>query len=130
MSWKKTIVATGLSMALGMVGMAVQAATLKVSSPTNSDVILKWMETFKQGVEQGTDGKIKVELYPANQLGQIPATVEGVMFGTIEVTAPASGFFVKIDPRFEVFDVPGLFNSFENAQQVLSDTQILDRIAT
>ncbi len=130
MSWKTKVAATGLAIGLAMASLATQAATLKVSSPTNSDVILKWMETFKQGVETGSEGKIKVELYPANQLGQIPATVEGVMFGTIEVTAPASGFFVKLDPRFEVFDVPGVFTSFENAQKVLSDTQILDRIAT
>lgn len=51
------------------------------------------------------------------------------MFGTIEVTAPASGFFVKLDPRFEVFDVPGLFKDIDEAQRVLSDPEILDRIS-
>ena len=129
LDWKKKIVSAALAVGLGLSGFAAQAFTLKVSSPTNNDSILKWMETFKEGVESGSQGKINVELYPANQLGQIPATVEGVVFGTIEVTAPASGFFVKLDPRFEVFDVPGLFKSFENAQQVLSDPQILERIS-
>jgi len=128
-NWKHRAAAAILAAGLGMASLAAQAITLKVSSPTNNDVILKWMENFKQGVEKNSGGKIDVELYPANQLGQIPATVEGVMFGTIEVTAPASGFFVKLDPRFEVFDVPGLFGSFEQAQQVLADPEILDRIA-
>lgn len=129
LNWKNKIVTAALAVGLGFSGFAAQAFTLKVSSPTNNDSLLKWMETFKEGVESGSQGKINVELYPANQLGQIPATVEGVVFGTIEVTAPAAGFFVKLDPRFEVFDVPGLFKSFENAQQVLSDPEILERIS-
>ena len=98
LDWKKKIVSAALAVGLGLSGFAAQAFTLKVSSPTNNDSILKWMETFKEGVESGSQGKINVELYPANQLGQIPATVEGVVFGTIEVTAPASGFFLTSSP--------------------------------
>lgn len=128
-TWHKKLLTAALAAGLGIASVSAQAFTLKVSSPTNNDVILKWMQTFKEGVETKSSGKIDVEIYPANQLGQIPATVEGVVFGTIEVTAPASGFFVKLDPRFEVFDVPGLFSSFESAQRVLSDPAILDRIS-
>lgn len=115
---------------LGLSATTALAAdyTLKVSSPTNNDVILKWMESFKTRVEAATDGSIEVQLYPANQLGQIPATVEGVAMGTIEVTAPASSFFVKYDPRFEVFDVPGLFDDLAHAQRVLADAEVLDRL--
>lgn len=131
LNWKKKIIGTALALGLGIVSLAAQAAvTLKISSPTNNDITLKWAQGFKQKVEQRSKGEITVEIYPANQLGQIPATVEGVMFGTIEVTAAASGFFVKLDPRFEVFDVLGLFDSHESAQRVLSDPEILDRIAT
>lgn len=39
------------------------------------------MKEFKAGVETRSNGRIKVEIYPANQLGQLPATVEGVAFG-------------------------------------------------
>jgi len=102
--------------------------TLKVSSPTNNDVILKWMQSFETRVEASSGGAIDVVIYPANQLGQIPATVEGVAMGTIEVTAPASSFFVRYDPRFEVFDVPGLFDDIAHAQRVLSDPEVLDHI--
>lgn len=103
---------------------------LKVSSPTNNDVILKWMEGFKTRVEASSQGQIEVQLYPANQLGQIPATVEGVAMGTIEVTAPASGFFVQYDKRFEALDVPGLFSDLAHAQKVLADPEVLDRLET
>lgn len=116
------------------IAMSVSAAlaadyTLKVSSPTNNDPILKWMQTFEEKVETSTNGAIDVQLFPANQLGQIPATVEGVAMGTIEVTVPASGFFVQLDPRFEVLSVPGLFKDLAHAQRVLADDEVLDRIA-
>ena len=126
--FKSVIAATSIALLAGTA--TAQDFTLKVSSPTNNDVILKWMETFKENVETGSDGQIEVQLFPANQLGQIPATVDGVMFGTIEVTAPASGFFVNIDKRFEVFDVPGLFADLDQAQEVLSDPETLDRISS
>jgi TRAP-type C4-dicarboxylate transport system substrate-binding protein len=118
----------GVSMAVAGPAVAVDF-TLKVSSPTNNDVILKWMESFEQKVEAATEGAIDVQLFPANQLGQIPATVEGVAMGTIEVTAPASSFFVQYDKRFEALDVPGLFSDLAHAQKVLADPEVLDRLS-
>lgn len=120
-----------MAMLAAMGGHALAAEyTVKVSSPTNNDSILKWMESFEKRLEQASGGAIDVQLYPANQLGQIPATIEGVATGTIEVTAPASSFFVKYDPRFEVFDVPGLFDDLAHAQRALSDPAVLDRLET
>ncbi|WP_323020675.1 TRAP transporter substrate-binding protein [Pararhodobacter sp.] len=104
--------------------------TLKVSSPTNNDAILRWMQGFETRLEAATDGAIDVQLFPANQLGQIPATIEGAAMGTIEVTAPASSFFVQYDRRFEVLDVPGLFQNLAHAQATLADPEVLDRLAT
>lgn len=106
-----------------------QDYTIKVASSTANDVIQVWMDAFKSGIEEKSNGRIAVELYPANQLGQVPATIEGVSFGTIEVTVPASGFFVPMDSRFEVFDVPSLFDDLEHAQRVLADADVAAHIA-
>ena len=102
-----------------------QVSVLKVSSPTNNDANLHWMQTFESMVEDRSGGRIDVELYPAGQLGQIPATIEGVTFGTIEITMPASGFFIGLDPRFEIFDVPGLFADLAQAQRTLADPELV-----
>ena len=61
---------------------------MKLSSPTINDSNHEWMKLFKAGVEARSKGKVKVEMYPANQLGQIPATVDGVALGTIEFRCP------------------------------------------
>jgi TRAP-type C4-dicarboxylate transport system substrate-binding protein len=107
-----------------------QQFTMKLSTPTVNDVTVEWMQQFKAGVEKRSGGRIKVEIYPANQLGQIPRTVEGVALGTIEMTVPAVGFYVGLEPRFQVFDAPGLFDSVEHAQKVFGDDEIRKRLAT
>lgn len=119
-----------LTAPLALAAPLATAQTLKVSSPTNNDVTLQWMQGFEARVEAATGGAIDVQLYPANQLGQIPATVEGVSMGIIEVTAPASSFFVQHDRRFEALDVPGLFTDLAHAQRTLSDPDVVARIAT
>jgi TRAP-type transport system periplasmic protein len=109
---------------------AQQQFTMKLSSPTVNDVTHEWMKAFKAGVESRTNGRVKVEIYPANQLGQIPATVEGVALGTIEFTVPAVGFLIGLEPRFQTLDAAGLFDSVEHAQKVLGDPDIRKRLAS
>jgi TRAP-type C4-dicarboxylate transport system substrate-binding protein len=107
-----------------------QTFTIKISSPTTNDITLEWMKAFKAGVETRAKGRIEVQMYPANQLGSIPQTVEGVAIGTIEVVAPATGFLIGLDPRFQIFDAAGLFDSMEHAQKVLSDPDVRKRLST
>jgi TRAP-type transport system periplasmic protein len=89
----------------------------------------EWMKAFKAGVESRSNARMKVEIYPANQLGQIPATIEGVALGTIEFTAPAVGFLNSLDPRFQTLDAAGLFDSIEHGQKVLTGPDIRRRLS-
>jgi C4-dicarboxylate-binding protein DctP len=124
-----TLIAAAVMMLAAGAAQA-QTFTMKLASPTINDVTQEWMKEFKAGVEARSNGRIRVEIYPANQLGQIPATVEGVALGTIEVTSPASGFFVGFEPRFQVFDAPGLFRGLAHAQRVFADPEVRARLAT
>lgn len=118
------------ALAASAVAAHAQQFTMKLSTPTTGDVTIEWMNVFKAGVEKRSGGRIKVEIYPASQLGQIPRTVEGVALGTIEMTVPAVGFYVGLEPRFQVFDAPGVFDSVEHAQAVFADPEIRKRLAT
>jgi len=125
-SW--TLALAALVLAAGPA--AAEQFTMKLSSPTINDRSHEWMKAFKAGVEERSKGRIKVEIYPANQLGQIPATVEGVALGTIEMTLPASGFLIGLEPRFQVFDAAGLFDNAEQGHKVLNDPDIKKRLAS
>lgn len=107
-----------------------QQFTMKLSTPTLNDVTHEWMKAFKSGVESRSNGIIQVAIFPANQLGQIPATVEGVAFGTIEMTVPAVGFLIGLEPRFQTLDAAGLFDSIEHGQKVLNDPSIRARLSS
>ena len=39
---------------------------------------------FKKHVEEKTNGTLKVEIYPAGQLGNATTVLEGLRFGTVE----------------------------------------------
>lgn len=122
--------ALGAIAALSLTTAQAQTHTMKISSPTVNDLSQEWAKEFKAGVEARSGGKIKVEFYPANQLGQIPATVEGTAMGTIEAVVPASGFFIGLEPRFQVFDAPGLFKDMPHAQRVFADPAVRKQLAT
>jgi TRAP-type C4-dicarboxylate transport system substrate-binding protein len=107
-----------------------QQFTMKLSQPTINDVTYEYFKRMKAGIEQRAGGKIKVEIYPTNQLGQLPAVVEGVALGTIEAAASANGFWVSLEPRFAVLDAPGLFDTLEQGFKVMNDPAIRARLAT
>src|SRR5918912_93978 len=106
-----------------------QQFTMKLSCPTVNDMNVEYMKAMKAGIEPKTNGRIKVELYPANQLGQIPRTVEGVALGTIEMTLVASGFFIGMDPRYLVFDAAGLFDDMNHGNRVFQDPEVRKRLS-
>jgi C4-dicarboxylate-binding protein DctP len=109
---------------------SAQQFTMKLSSPTINDVVHEYFKAIKAGVEQRSNGKIKVEIYPANQLGQLPAVVEGVALGTIEAASSANGFWVSLEPRFQVLDAPGLFDNVTHGVKTTNDPAIRARMAT
>src|SRR5207237_7164913 len=109
---------------------SAQQFTMKLSSPTINDVTQEWMKAFRTGVESRSGGKLKIEIYPASQLGPIPRTVEGVALGTIEMTLPATGFLAALEPRFVVFDAPGLFDSMQHAERVFAAAEVAKRLAS
>jgi TRAP-type C4-dicarboxylate transport system substrate-binding protein len=101
---------------------------MKVTSATINDVIHHWMKSFKAAVEARSAGRIKVELYPASQLGAIPRMVEGAALGTIECFVTASSFLTSLDARFEVLDVAGLLADTAHAQRTFSDADVRQQI--
>jgi TRAP-type transport system periplasmic protein len=128
-SWLIRAAAIAVTMLLAGAASA-QQFVMKLSSPTVNDAPYEWMKAFKAGVEKRSGGRIKVEIYPASQLGQIPATVDGVALGTIEFAIPAVGFLIGLEPRFQVFDAAGIFDSVAQSQKVLTDPAVRARLAT
>ena len=123
-SRRLAITSMAASVLLATMPAHAQQFTMKLSQPTINDVTYEYFKRMKAGIEQRSAGKIKVDIYPANQLGQLPAVVEGVALGTIEVAASANGFWISLEPRFQVLDAPGLFDSVQHGFRMLNDPDI------
>ncbi|MBJ3774916.1 TRAP transporter substrate-binding protein [Acuticoccus mangrovi] len=123
------IAATAL--AIAMAAAPAQAQTvMKMASATINDVQHEFQKVFKRELEATVGDAITVEIYPASQLGPIPQMAEGVAFGTIESFISPTSFLTPLDPKFQVFDVPGLFASPDELSAVIHDPDYRDHIET
>jgi len=100
--------------------VAVSQTTMKMASATINDVQHEWLKRFDTAMKPQAS-RLKIEIYPASQLGQIPRMVEGVAVGTIESFVTPTSFLVSVEPRFQVFDAIGVFASPEHLNRVLQD---------
>ncbi|MDK2798718.1 MAG: TRAP-type transport system periplasmic protein [Clostridiales bacterium] len=75
--------------------------------------------TFKAMVEKDTNGEVKVEIYPNNQLGNEQEFVEGVQLGTIEM-AMTGNMWENTVPQFRLMQMPYMFVNYEHADAVLN----------
>src|ERR1700726_2548353 len=99
--------------------------TMKITTPTLNAALDIYAKAYGAAVEKDSGGRIKVEVYPASQLGSIPRQIEGVQFGAIQCAVIPPEFFVGVDERFEVLAAPGLVSSVVQAQHLASDPQVL-----
>lgn len=82
---------------------------------SESHPTMQAMKTFGDNVAKGSEGKIKVELYPNAQLGGDRELCEGVQMGTIQMAIPSSSVLAGFDKRIQVLDLPYLFTTREAA---------------
>ena len=57
--------------------------TMKITTPTLNAALDQYARVYGAAVEKDSGGRIKVEVYPASQLGAIPRQIEGTQFGEI-----------------------------------------------
>jgi TRAP-type C4-dicarboxylate transport system substrate-binding protein len=126
---KTSIGAALAAVALTLAALPAQAQTytMKMASATINDVQHEWLKRFEAEIKPKVGDRLKVEIYPASQLGAIPRMVEGVVLGSIESFVTPTSFLVGTEPRFQVFDAIGVFNSPEHLGRVLADPEMRKR---
>jgi TRAP-type C4-dicarboxylate transport system substrate-binding protein len=113
---------------LGAMALAAPASaqtyTLKIGNATINDVQHEWQKRWGGRVEKRAGGRIKVEIYPASQIGSIPRMIEGLQLGTLEAWIGPPEFVVGHDVRFQALGAPGIFQDMEHAYRVLADAKL------
>ena len=118
-----------------LVGSLVAAATLALATAAASaqEFTLKYghVDTpsmtaddhvaglfLKNFLEARSQGRIKVEIYPASQLGNFRELVEGVNLGTLELTNTTVGGSNQFFPQIQVTDIPYMYRDDLVAEKV------------
>jgi TRAP-type C4-dicarboxylate transport system substrate-binding protein len=102
-------------------------SVMKMASATINDVQHEWLKRFEAAMKPHA-ARLKIEIYPASQLGQIPRMVDGVVVGTIESFVTPTSFLVGVEPRFQVMDAIGVFESPAHLNRVLQDAEFRKRV--
>jgi len=114
---------TYLLLALSFPALAQTPQVMKLSTATLNDLQHEWFKRFAAEVEKNAGGRIKAEIYPASQLGQIAQQIQGTQFGSIQAWSGPPQFLAGIDRRYEILSAPGVFRDTEHAHRTLQDPE-------
>jgi len=119
---KITIIFVVLVLGVVCGGNGDKVYVIKVSLSQNpQEPQVRAVELFKRIVQDKSEGKVKVEIYPNNQLGNQRDVVEGIQLGTIQMSNIASvlaGFVRELN----IFELPFLFENKDHFYAVLDST--------
>ncbi|WP_209125149.1 TRAP transporter substrate-binding protein [Alkalihalobacillus sp. BA299] len=91
----------------------------------------KTFEAFKEYVETESNEQITVDIFPNGQMGSDRELIEGVQVGTVTMAGPSTAPVTAFVPELSIFDLPFLFESREQAYEVLDSelgTELLNSI--
>ena len=136
MRFSRNIPFTILLVAVGVVGLIASSAWQRDAGAQDAEFTLKFatvapagtpwteqLEAIKKRVEAESEGRIKFKLYPSGNLGGEVETVRKCRRNQIQgwggsTAAVAEGLSL---PQFQVFELPFLFETSEEADYVLDE---------
>ncbi|SES20572.1 TRAP transporter substrate-binding protein [Psychrobacillus sp. OK032] len=74
---------------------------------------------FKRLVEERSDGRIEVDIYPDGQLGGEREMIESTQAGNIQMSSPSVGVLANFSSALQIFDFPFIFKDSETAHKVV-----------
>ncbi|MEP7207281.1 MAG: TRAP transporter substrate-binding protein [Casimicrobiaceae bacterium] len=85
----------------------------------------KAAEMFAQKVEQYTQGRYKVQVYPAGQLANDPKAVEQLQLGGVDFTVTGTGTYATHIPTLNLTALPFLVEGYEQGWKLYDDSKWL-----
>ena len=112
-----------------MYGTAVAAPkVLKFSclEPDSSLETKLLREHFVKYIEEKSNGKYKVDIYPGSSLGNTDTVIQGLNMGTIHLAFDSTSNLSQFSPKLAIFDLPYMFT--REALAVAMDSPAGDKL--
>lgn len=81
-------------------------------------------EKVAEEVYQKTNGEVKIDIYPSNQLGSQAETTEGLISGVVDIVCSSASVLSGYAAQVAVSDIPFIFKSREHAYAVFDDPEL------
>ena len=117
---KKVLVLVVASLLIFSFAVSAQEMTLRLADnqPEGYPTVVGAKE-FASLVEERTNGRIEIEVYPGGVLGNESSTIEQVQFGAIDFVRTSITPMANFEPAMNVLSLPYLYPSEEYMFQVL-----------
>lgn len=123
-AWKRMIAIAGLGIGIGIgaAGLAqAQDVTLRLAlSSSKPHPFNTAADLFAAKVNELSGGKIKIDIFPDRQLGDVKELTEGVRFGTVDMTINSSSAMADQIPAIEALQLPFLIDSYSQFADVVT----------
>ncbi|PKM93970.1 MAG: C4-dicarboxylate ABC transporter [Firmicutes bacterium HGW-Firmicutes-1] len=77
---------------------------------------------FARLVEEKTEGRVKIEVFPAAQLGEEKDVIEQVQIGAIDITRTSIAPLTEFSPSLNVLQLPYIYRDGDHMWSVLNST--------
>ena len=137
-TFARSTLALGISLALVSAANAndfadMDPVTLRLAHVVNEQDGFHIAATkLEELVEERTDGKVNIEIFPNASLGDERTLLEGMQIGTVDMGVITNGPVANFVEEMAVFELPFLFPSPEAAYSVLDGPigqELLDKLA-
>lgn len=120
---RRSVLGAGAAMAagLGLPALAQSTITLKAahSAATDEPYHIGLMD-FAKRLETATAGKVKVNVFPQNQLGNERELIEGLPLGLVDLACPANAVLTNFIPDLVTLDLPFLFGDQAHLEKAMN----------
>ena len=97
-----------------------EKVVLRAGHPANADEPYQLgLEEMARIVNEQSNGRVEIQIYPASQLGSEKAMVEGLLLGTIDIVVAANVYVTNFVPQLGILDLPFLFRDRAHMYSVL-----------
>ncbi len=77
------------------------------------------LEQMAENIDERTDGRVTIEIFPNSEIGAEKELTEGMTLGTVDLVVSSTAPVTNFIPELAVLDLPFLFNDRESAVEVL-----------
>jgi tripartite ATP-independent transporter DctP family solute receptor len=128
--FRKWVAAASLGAVLGLSSYApASAQQITIRFGFSDPLTTTWGQAaaeFKRLVESQSNDRVRVQLFPSSQLGNIPEMIENVRRGAQEMTLGSPGLFSRFYPRADMLEMPFLVTDWDQVNRLLNSAPFKD----